>query len=1010
LGLEEAVRVTTPFVGREAELAALTADLDAAVGGRGGVVLLGGEPGIGKTRLAEELAAQATAHGALVLWGRCWEGEGAPAFWPWVQVVRAYIQTVDSMALRTEMGAGAADIAQIVPAIRERLPDLPTPPLVEPEAARFRLFDSLASFFRAAAARRPLLLVLDDLHWADAPSLALLRFVGRELEGAGLLVVGLYRHVELGRGHPLLGTLADLTRGEHRRRLLLGGLNQREVASFVALVAGVEPSPGLAAAVHQQTDGNPFFVTEVVRLLASQGRLDAARTSSPVPAASLPEGVRAVVAERLGRLSDPCRLVLEIAAVLGRDFELRALQSASGLDGERLLELLEEAEAARVVGADPGGLGRWRFAHALVREVLYEGLPAARRIRLHGRVGEALEVLYVADPQPHLAELAHHFVAAAPGGEEMVGRAVRVATAAGRRALELLAWEEAAALFERALAALELAEQPDPQQRCQLLLAVGESRMAAGGVPAARAAYQQAGELAKRIGAAEALARAGLGLGVEFTSGIVDPAEVGLLEEGLTATPGVVDPLEVGLLEEALAALGGADSLLRARVLARLARALQSTPQVDRRLLLSEEAVALARRLGDPATQAAVLYDRHLAIWGAEQAEVARERLAMATEVVELAEGIGDWAMALRGRGLRRTDLLELGDLAGFDADLAAAEQTAERLRQLRHRWQLRLAHATRALLAGRFAEAEELAAQGLAIGRRAGDKGVGLRYAGVVLTLRVMDGRAGDAVEMLRRLSARFPTLLVYRVALANALLGAGHTDEGRAEAGRPAAGDLAALPRDFVWSWTLALLASTCHYLDDTARAAKVRELLEPYADRNIVVVGALCEGPAAYYLGLLDLTLDRPEEALGRFTEAAALAAKIEARPMVAMSLEGQARALLSLDRPGDRQHAVALLAEAAATAQELGIHGLGERVSALLGELAAPAGPVWPAGLTGREVEVLRLIAAGHSNRAIAQALFISPNTVLRHVSNIFTKTGVANRAQAAAYATRHGLTQ
>jgi predicted ATPase len=324
--------VTTPFVGRAGELAVLAADLDAAVAGRGGVVLLAGEPGIGKTRLAEELAAQATARGALVLWGRCWEAEGAPAFWPWVQVVRTYVQASDAAALRHDLGAGAADIAQVAPHIRDRLPDLPSPSPVEPEAARFRLFDSLASFLRAAAARRPLLLVLDDLHWADAPSLAALRFVGRELDHARLLVVGIYRHTEVDRGHPLLAAVADLTRGQHRRQLLLAGLDQGEVASFVALVAGVEPSPELAAAVHQRTDGNPFFVTEVVRLLAGQGRLDVAGTSSLMLATSLPEGVRAVVAERLGRLSDRCRRVLEVAAVVGRDFELRVLQPASGLD------------------------------------------------------------------------------------------------------------------------------------------------------------------------------------------------------------------------------------------------------------------------------------------------------------------------------------------------------------------------------------------------------------------------------------------------------------------------------------------------------------------------------------------------------------------------------------------------------------------------------------------------------------------------------------------------------
>ena len=989
--------MTTPFVGRAGELAALTADLDAAVGGRGGVVLVAGEPGIGKTRLAEELAARASVRGAVVLWGRCWEGAGAPAFWPWVQVIRGYVQVQaeDPASLRHDLGAGAADIAQLVPAVHDRIPDLPVPPPLEPEAARFRLFDSLAGFLRTAAARLPLLLVLDDLHWADVASLALLRFMSRELagvEGSSPLVVGSYRHTEVDQGHPLLAAVADLTRGQHRW-LLLGGLGQREVAGFMALVAGAEPSAELAAEVYRQTDGNPFFVTEVVRLLASQGRLDPAAGASTVLGNGLPEGVRAVVAERLSRLSGDGRRMLEVASVVGRDFELRVLQPASGLDAEQLLALLEEAEAARLVGAVHGELSRWRFAHALVREVLYEGLLAARRVRLHGLVADALEALYAAEPGPHLAELAHHLVEAAPGSEKTAARAVQMATLAGRRSLEVLAWEDAAGLFERALAALDLAERPgSAQQRCDLLLAVGEARMATSDVPAARTAYQQAGELARRTGSPEVLAQAGLGLGLEITSGIVDP-------------------VQVGLLEEALAALDEADSPLRARVLAGLARALVSSPQVERRLALSEDAVRMARRLGDPATLAAALFGRHLAIWGSEQAEVTGERLSLATEAVGLAEQIGDRAMALRGRGLRRIDLLELGDLAGYDADLAAAERAAAELGQLRYRWQLPLAHATRALLAGRFAEAEELIERGLAAGRRAGDQAVGNYHTGVIATLRFMQGRLGELAELARDAAARYPAMVVFRAALAAMLAEAGRADEAQAEVEQLAAGDMAAVPRDPAWSYSLASLALACYHLGDAGTAGQLRPLLEPYADRNIVTgrVGAICLGPAAYFLGLLDLTLDLPEQALHRFQQAAAFAGRMRARPMVAMSREGQARALLALDRPGDRQQATALLDEVAATARALGIRGLGERAApSRAAATTAPRAPAWPAGLTGREVEVLRLIAAGRSNSAIAQALFISPNTVLHHVSSIFAKLGVANRAEAAAYAIRLGL--
>jgi DNA-binding NarL/FixJ family response regulator len=404
-----------------------------------------------------------------------------------------------------------------------------------------------------------------------------------------------------------------------------------------------------------------------------------------------------------------------------------------------------------------------------------------------------------------------------------------------------------------------------------------------------------------------------------------------------------------------------------------------------------------------------VLFDRHLAIWGAEGAESAWERLAMATEVVGLAERLGDHAMALRGRGLRRVDLLELGDLAGFDADLAAAERTAGELRQLHYRWQLPMARAGRALLVGDFAAAEELAAQGLSNGRRASGQAVEVYHPGVIGCLRFMQGRFGETGGLYRDLVARYPAMPVFRTALAVALAEAARADQAQAELGRLTADDLAALPRDPAWSLNLAFLAVTCHHLGDGTLAVKLHRLLEPYADRHIATgrFGAFYLGPAAYFLGLLDLTLDQPEQAAARFAHAATLADRIQARPMVAMSREGQARALLARDRPGDRQQAAALLEEAITTAAKLGIHGLGERAAALRAAVA-PAAPTWPAGLTGREVEVLRLIAAGRSNRAIAEALYISPNTVLHHVSNIFTKTGVANRAEAAAYATRHGL--
>ncbi|HXM58813.1 MAG TPA: LuxR C-terminal-related transcriptional regulator, partial [Candidatus Dormibacteraeota bacterium] len=345
------------------------------------------------------------------------------------------------------------------------------------------------------------------------------------------------------------------------------------------------------------------------------------------------------------------------------------------------------------------------------------------------------------------------------------------------------------------------------------------------------------------------------------------------------------------------------------------------------------------------------------------------------------------------------------------DADMAAAERTARELRQLHYAWQVPLARAARAALTGDFAQSEELAAHALAAARRAGDHAVDIYYAGGIASLNLMRGRMREGLELAREAAARFPAMPAFRALLAASLAEAGRLDEARTEVQLLVADDMAALPKNPTWRLSLALLAIACHALGDAQVAARLHALLEPYGARTIAIgrFGGFCFGPVSYHLGLLALTLGRLEEGAGRFAHAAVIAGRMQSRPMVALSREGQARALLGLDRPGDRRQAVVLLDEAAAIARQLGIEGLAPRAEALRAEALRPASPSWPAGLTSREVEVLRLIAAGRSNRAIAEALFISPNTVLHHVSSIYGKTGVANRAEAAAYAIRQGLT-
>ena len=388
------------FVGREHELNQLRTAFDSALSGRAGIVLLAGEPGIGKTALAEETVIYARLRGAQVLWGRCYEWEGSPAYWPWVQIIRSYVHARDPQQLRSDLGQGAADIAQIVSDVREQLPGLPEIPHMEGEQARFRLFDSIATFLRNATTTQPLLLVLDDLHWADTPSLLLLQFVVRELGRARLLIIGTYRDVEVGRRHPLTATLAELTREHGMQRIPLHGLTTAEIARFITLSTGVEPEPALVDAVQRETEGNPFFVSEVVHLLVAEGRLGGRRGMASW-SVSIPESVREVVGRRLDRLSSACNDVLAVASVVGRDFTLPVLERVAELEPEAILDALEEAIRARLIHEEAVA-ERYRFTHALVQETLYAELSAGQRLRLHAKVGQALEQVYRRRPGPVL--------------------------------------------------------------------------------------------------------------------------------------------------------------------------------------------------------------------------------------------------------------------------------------------------------------------------------------------------------------------------------------------------------------------------------------------------------------------------------------------------------------------------------------------------------------------------------------------------------------------------------
>jgi DNA-binding NarL/FixJ family response regulator len=1008
----------SPFVGREAELGRIREAFAAACLGDGALVLVAGEPGIGKTRLIEEGTAGVRRRGVPVLWGRCYEGEGAPAFWPWVQLIRAYAQRHPPPTLREVMGAGAADIAQVVPEVRQRLPDLPFQPALEPEQARFRFFDAVTAFLKRAAAAQPLVLVLDDLHWADRPSLLLLEFLARELEGARLLVLGAYRDVELDRTHPLGATLAALQRERTYERTHLRGLSTDEVVQLLELGVGHEldvPGRLLARTLQGETEGNPFFLEETLRHLAEAGRLVERGGRWVVAAGSmndlgLPEGVREVIGRRLQRLSKSCDHLLTLAAVVGREFDVRTLERASRYDstGQRggsdvVLQALAEAETARLVEAVPEAPGRYRFAHALIRETLYRELSTARRVRLHRRVGETLERQYGANPQPHLSELAYHFIEGAPGGD--VQKAVTYVRRAGDRALALLAYEEAATHYRRALRVLDLAAEPDPAQRCALLLALGEAHFRSSDIPNMQAAYRRAGEVARELDAPELLAR----------------AAVGFAQASYYDFSGRHAEAQISLLKEARRALGNSDSALKALVLGHLARVRIPIAPADEVLPIAREALAMGRRAGDLATLPSLYMVVHQAMHTPANAE---ERLALLAECLRVSEQIGGSLWVVWARMWRCVAFLELGDIEALDAEADLFLRAADELRVPSYRNGVTLLQATRSLLHGHFAEGVQQASQALEIAERLQGL-VELPLVARFFLRRELDKHAQDEPWLRERIatSSNERLTLVPRCMLAALYADLGRSEEALRIFEALAADDFAHLPWGFGSGrlFAVALLAELSARFGDAQRSAVLYDLLFPYAARNVCYADVATVGAAERYLGLLAAATERWDAARRHFEAALAFNARMAARPWLAWTEYDYAAMLMHRGAPGDLHEARQLLDRALAFAHELGMKRLvrrAERTQTELGARERPSRrhgrtvghPGIPGlhGLSGRELEVLRLIAAGRTNQEIANALTLSVRTVERHAENLYAKIGARGRLDAAAYALRHGL--
>jgi class 3 adenylate cyclase len=895
------------FVGREREIDRLRTALEETFDGHGRLLMLVGEPGIGKTRTAQEVGTYARVRGARVLVGRSFEGEGAPAYWPWLQMARAYIQDADPDTLVTDMGPGAADIAQVIAEVQDLIPGVTWPRSLEPEQARFRFFDSVTTFLKNAAMRQPMVLFLDDLHWADGPSLRLLQFLARELSDSRLLVVGTYRDVALGRRHPLSQALADLSREGLVERVPLHGLTEHEVERFIEATASIRPPRSLVRAVHDETEGNPFFVSEIVSLMASEGTLDdAGRLDSFT--VTIPQGVREVVGRRLDRLSEDCNRVLAVASAIGREFTVEVVERVAELSRDRVLELLEEAEGQRIVSdsSRPGAL-RFVFSHALVREALYEELGVTQRVRLHRRIAEAIEEICGDEREAHLGELAHHFLEA-----QELERAIDYSAKAAERAVSLMAYEEGAELYGRALQALELKQPTLGEPHCELMVALGKAQTRAADGRAAKKTFRRAALLARELGHHDLFADA---------------------VEGLSGWPdvGIIDKEAIALLEEALALLGECDSAVRARLLARLAIAVYFV-SATRREELAREAVAMARRVGDPATLASALNDAHFVLTG-PGTDLTRAELA--SELIEVAERAGDHELAVEGRGMRLMDLLAAGEIEAVDREIPIYSREAMELRQPNYRRYALMRQAMKELLGGRYSNVESLLAQFSPETAKHGLEPNTLQAFGVAtFALRREQGRLDDVETYFRKFVDQYPAVPAWRAGLAALYMEQDREDDARREFEQLAENDFETIPVDANWVVSMALLAEVAAYLKDEPRAAWLYDRLLPYAGSNIVVGGGwTCHGSTERFLGLLAHALGRYEAADRHFRAARRANASLGAHPLVTIGRLEHARLLMDRGAPGDRHRANDLVGQVLDAAGDLGMRTLVDRALAL-----------------------------------------------------------------------------
>ena len=829
------------FVGRDDARAVVERSRSRARTGARQVVLVSGEPGIGKSRLSSFSAHGAHGEGFAVLWGACSEELAVP-YEPWITVCSQLVEHAPSELLERHVERHGGELARLARGLAQRLPDLPEPESSDPETERFLLFSAVAGALVELAAAVPVCLVLDDLHWADAQSVALLKHVVSSAEACALQVIVAFRDSDLGKGHPLPAVLQDLRRVDGVERVALEGLGATEVSEVMAAAAGHEldaDALALAGEIASETDGNPFFVGEVLRSLVESGRLryDATTERWSVDrseALGLPESVRDVIVRRVDRLGDDAREVLTLAAVIGRSFELEVLRLIDA--SSELLDRLEAAAEASLLDESTEHVGRFRFVHSLINQTLYAELGATRRAGMHHRVALALEELSGQGSEERVAELALHWRLA--GSDRP--KAAQYAARAGRLALDSLAPAEAAKLFGDELELLGPAENAE---RCRALIGLGEAQQLTGDA-GYRSTLLQAAQIASSLADAELASAAVLANTRGFTSLIGD-----------------LDDDRVDAIDRAVELDDRSDLGRRAQLLALQSQELLYEHDPARRQAIAREAISLAREIGDPRVKARVLQHAFYGLWGPDMLSV---RADLAHDLLASSQAAEDRALEYWANLLLQHVSFETSDFAGAQVARERQQELAAALAQPTLTWVAQVGVAAWATLEGDLVAAEGLARQALELGNLAGQPDALQIFGEHRALLRMYQGRGDEQlIELSRQAAGLHPRMAVWAAstalyetyfgseAAARSLLRAG-VENGFERVG-----------------WDTLRLVAFAFYADAASRlraldaADLIHEQMAQFQD-HFIWSGAVGYGHVRLWLGVTAATLGRDEEA--------------------------------------------------------------------------------------------------------------------------------------------------